>query len=46
MGGICVGAITVIADLIDSVGSGTGILLAVSTIQQISEVFAKEAISF
>jgi len=44
MGGVCVGAITVIADLIDSVGSGTGILLAVSTIQQISEVFAKEAI--
>jgi len=41
-GGICIGALTVIADFLGAIGSGTGILLAVTIIYQMFEMFAKE----
>lgn len=41
-GGMCIGALTVLADLMGAIGSGTGILLAVSTIYQCLETFDKE----
>ncbi|KFK30162.1 hypothetical protein AALP_AA7G225200 [Arabis alpina] len=41
-GGMCIGALTVLADLMGAIGSGTGILLAVSTIYQCFEAFDKE----
>lgn len=41
-GGICVGALSVFADFIGAIGSGTGLLLAVGIIQQYYETFAKE----
>ncbi|KAG7545000.1 SecY/SEC61-alpha family [Arabidopsis suecica] len=41
-GGMCIGALTVLADLMGAIGSGTGILLAVSTIYQCFETFDKE----
>ncbi|KAL9650737.1 hypothetical protein ABK040_001791 [Willaertia magna] len=40
-GGLCIGALTVIADFLGAIGSGTGILLAVSIIYQYFEMFAK-----
>ena len=42
LGGACIGALTVIADFMGAVGSGTGILLAVTIIYQYFEIFAKE----
>lgn len=41
LGGVCIGLLTVVADFVGAIGSGTGILLAVTTITQLSESFAK-----
>ncbi len=41
-GGLCIGLLTVIADFMGAIGSGTGILLAVTIIFQYYEQFAKE----
>jgi len=41
-GGMCIGALTVSADFLGAIGSGTGILLAVTIIYQYSEMFDKE----
>ena len=41
-GGMCIGALTVVADFLGAVGSGTGILLAVTIIYQYFEMFSKE----
>eukprot|EP01028_Stygiella_incarcerata_P009812 TRINITY_DN47_c0_g1_i1.p1 TRINITY_DN47_c0_g1~~TRINITY_DN47_c0_g1_i1.p1 ORF type:complete len:524 (-),score=140.52 TRINITY_DN47_c0_g1_i1:343-1770(-) len=41
-GGMCIGALTVLADLLGAVGSGTGILLAVTITFQYYEIFLKE----
>lgn len=41
-GGMCIGALTVMADFMGAIGSGTGILLAVTIIYQYFEMFAKE----
>ncbi|KNC77732.1 protein transporter Sec61 subunit alpha isoform 2 [Sphaeroforma arctica JP610] len=42
LGGLCIGALSIIADLMGAIGSGTGILLAVTAIYSYFEVFAKE----
>jgi len=42
-GGMCIGALTVVADFLGAVGSGTGILLAVTIIYQYFEMFVKES---
>eukprot|EP00894_Picocystis_sp_ML_P002226 jgi/Pico_ML_1/52743/g3407.t2 len=41
-GGMCIGALTVLADFMGAIGSGTGILLAVTIIYQYFETFDKE----
>lgn len=41
-GGMCIGALTMFADFLGAVGSGTGILLAVTIIYQYFEIFHKE----
>ncbi|MFO0131749.1 MAG: hypothetical protein ACK52J_04485 [bacterium] len=41
-GGMCIGILTIIADLMGAIGSGTGILLAVSIIYGYFETFKKE----
>eukprot|EP00814_Leptocylindrus_danicus_P007652 CAMPEP_0116018318 /NCGR_PEP_ID=MMETSP0321-20121206/8575_1 /TAXON_ID=163516 /ORGANISM="Leptocylindrus danicus var. danicus, Strain B650" /LENGTH=461 /DNA_ID=CAMNT_0003488685 /DNA_START=74 /DNA_END=1459 /DNA_ORIENTATION=+ len=41
-GGMCIGALTVIADFMGAIGTGTGILLAVTIIYQYFEAFMKE----
>merc|ERR1712193_357455 len=41
-GGMCIGALTVLADFMGAIGSGTGILLAVTIIYQYFEIFLKE----
>jgi len=41
-GGMCIGGLTVVADFMGAIGSGTGILLAVTTIYQYFEMFVKE----
>lgn len=41
-GGLCIGALSVTADLMGAIGSGTGILLAVTIIYQYFETFVKE----
>jgi len=41
-GGLCIGTLSVIADFLGAIGSGTGILLAVTIIYQYYEQFAKE----
>ncbi|KAI9197314.1 SecY subunit domain-containing protein [Polychytrium aggregatum] len=41
-GGLCIGALSVVADLLGAIGSGTGILLAVTIIYQYFEIFLKE----
>lgn len=41
-GGMCIGALTVMADFMGAIGSGTGILLAVTIIFQYFEIFVKE----
>ena len=40
-GGMCIGALTIMADFMGAIGSGTGILLAVTIIYQYFEMFAK-----
>ena len=39
---MCIGALTVMADFTGAIGSGTGILLAVTIIYQYYEMFLKE----
>lgn len=39
---MCIGALTIIADFLGAIGSGTGILLAVTIIYQYYEMLAKE----
>jgi protein transport protein SEC61 subunit alpha len=41
-GGLCVGALTILADFLGAIGSGTGILLAVTMIHQYFEILQKE----
>merc|ERR1719494_1175569 len=41
-GGLCIGALSVLADFMGAIGSGTGILLAVTIIYQYFEIFGKE----
>lgn len=41
-GGMCIGVLTILADLMGAIGSGTGILMAVSIIYGIFEQFKKE----
>ena len=43
-GGACIGALTIIADFLGAIGSGTGILLAVTIIYQYYEMFTKEQV--
>lgn len=38
-GGMCIGALTVVADFLGAIGSGTGILLAVTIIYQVCVIF-------
>jgi len=40
-GGMCIGALTVVADFMGAIGSGTGILLAVGNILQYIETIIK-----
>lgn len=42
-GGMCIGALTVLADFMGAIGSGTGILLVVTIIYQYLEAFEKES---
>jgi protein transport protein SEC61 subunit alpha len=42
LGGLCIGALSVMADMMGAIGSGTGILLAVTIIYQYFEIFVKE----
>jgi len=41
-GGMCIGALTIIADFLGVIGSGTGILLAVTIVYGYFEQFKKE----
>jgi len=41
-GGLCIGMLSVTADMLGAIGSGTGILLAVTIIYQYFEIFARE----
>ena len=43
-GGMCIGILTIIADLMGAIGSGTGILLAVSIIYGYFETFKSKII--
>jgi len=45
-GGLCIGALSIVADFSGAIGSGTGILLAVTIIYQYFEVFQKEQAEF
>jgi len=45
-GGLCIGALSVFADMVGAIGSGTGILLAVTIIYQYFELFAQEQAEF
>lgn len=42
-GGMCIGALTVFADFLGAIGSGTGLLLAVNIIFSMYETYIKEA---
>lgn len=44
-GGVCIGALTVLADFMGAIGSGTGILLTVTIIYQFFETFEEEKAS-
>ncbi|KAE8700557.1 Detected protein of confused Function [Hibiscus syriacus] len=44
-GGMCIGALTVLADFMGAIGSGTGMLLAVTIIYLYFETFEKERAS-
>lgn len=41
LGGICIGALTIFADFLGAIGSGTGILLTVSIIYSLYEEIVK-----
>ncbi|UKK00957.2 Protein transport protein Sec61 subunit alpha [Theileria orientalis] len=41
-GGMCIGALTILADFLGALGSGTGILLAVTIIYQYYEIMVRE----
>lgn len=41
-GGACIGALTIVADFLGAIGSGTGILLAVTIIYEYFEKICKE----
>ncbi|KAK3890106.1 hypothetical protein Pcinc_005913 [Petrolisthes cinctipes] len=41
-GGLCIGALSVLTDFLGALGSGTGILMAVTTIYHYFELFLKE----
>ena len=41
-GGMCIGALTVVADFMGAIGSGTGILLAVTIIYEDFETLEKK----
>ena len=41
-GGVCIGAISIFADCLGAIGSGTGILLAVSIIYEYFKIIGKE----
>lgn len=41
-GGMCIGALSMGADLLGAIGSGTGILMAVTNIHEYREIFKKE----
>jgi len=41
-GGICIGLLTIMADFLGAIGSGTGILLAVNIIYGYFEMFNKD----
>ncbi|EFN51494.1 hypothetical protein CHLNCDRAFT_59206 [Chlorella variabilis] len=41
-GGMCIGALTIVADFLGAIGSGTGILLAVTILYQYWEAYNKE----
>jgi len=43
-GGLCIGVLSIFADLLGAIGSGTGILLAVTTIYQYQEMLTREKI--
>jgi len=45
-GGLCIGGLSVLADFLGAIGSGTGILMAVTIIYQYFEIFAKEQAEF
>ncbi|KAL6457869.1 hypothetical protein MHYP_G00330990 [Metynnis hypsauchen] len=45
-GGLCIGGLSVMADFLGAIGSGTGILLAVTIIYQYFEIFVKEQSEF
>ncbi|KAK2952190.1 putative Protein transport protein Sec61 subunit alpha [Blattamonas nauphoetae] len=42
-GGMCIGLFTIVADLLGCMGSGTGILLAVTTVYDLFETIIKES---
>jgi len=42
LGGMCIGALAIFADFMGAIGSGTGILLAVSIIFQYFETYSRE----
>lgn len=42
LGGLCVGALTILADMTGAIGSGTGILLAATVIYNLVDAFQKE----
>jgi len=41
-GGVCIGTLTILADFMGAIGSGTGILLAVTIIYGYFESYQKE----
>ena len=45
LGGLCIGLLSIVADLLGAIGSGTGILLAVTIIYQYYENLIKESTS-
>lgn len=44
LGGICIGALTIFADFLGAIGSGTGILLTVSIIYSLYEEVVKNKV--
>ncbi|EAZ45345.1 hypothetical protein OsJ_29990 [Oryza sativa Japonica Group] len=42
LGGLCVGALTILADMTGAIGSGTGILLAATVVYNLIDAFQKE----